>query len=236
MSNTHFQFKQFTVKHDKCAMKVGTDGVLLGAWIHTRNSQNILDVGTGSGLIALMLAQKSKALIDAIDIDGDACLQATENALASPFSQRINVYHEAFIQYSEHCKKIYDLIASNPPFFIDSLKCPDMKRSTARHSDALTAIDLIENCRHILAPEGRLALILPYEQLGLILEAAIDCKLYTCRRTDVSPHPDAIPKRFLIELSPTYQVPTYDNLTIEYEHNQYTEEYKTLTRAFYLKM
>jgi len=236
MSNTHFQFKQFTVKHDKCAMKVGTDGVLLGAWIQTRNSQNILDVGTGSGLIALMLAQKSNALIDAIDIDGDACLQATENVLISPFSQRINIYHEAFIKYVEHCKKIYDLIASNPPFFIDSLKCPDMKRSTARHSDTLTATDLIKNCRHILAPEGHLALILPYEQLDSILKAIIDCKLYTCRRTDVIPHPGATPKRFLIELSPAYHVPIYDNLTIEYEHNQYTEEYKTLTRDYYLKM
>lgn len=236
MSNTYFQFKQFTIKHDKCAMKVGTDGVLLGAWIQAKNYRNILDVGTGSGLIALMLAQKSNALIDAIDIDDDACLQATENVQMSPFSQRINVYHESFAQYAEHCEKIYELIASNPPFFIDSLKCPDKKRNTARHSDALNAIDLIKNCYHILAPEGRLALILPYEQLDLILKAAIDCKLYTCRRTDIIPHPNANPKRFLIELSPTYHIPTYNNLTIEHEHNQYTEEYKMLTRDFYLKM
>jgi tRNA1Val (adenine37-N6)-methyltransferase len=236
MSNTYFQFKQFTIRHDKCAMKVGTDGVLLGAWVQTDKCRNILDVGTGSGLIALMLAQRSHALIDAIDIDADACLQATENVQISPFSQQITVHHEAFAEYSVHCNKIYDLIASNPPFFIDSLKCPDKKRSTARHSETLLATDLIKSCHQILAPTGRLALILPYEQLSSILNVAANCELYTCRQTDVIPHPDAAPKRFLIELSPTYHTPIKDHLIIEYEHNNYTEEYKTLTRAFYLKM
>jgi tRNA1Val (adenine37-N6)-methyltransferase len=236
MSNTYFKFKQFTIRHDKCAMKVGTDGVLLGAWTQTKNCKNILDVGTGSGLIALMLAQKSDAIIDAIDIDADACLQATENVRLSPFSQQINVYHKAFSEYSTDCNKCYDLIVSNPPFFIDSLKCPDKQRSTARHSESLLTTDLIRSYYHILAPEGRVNLILPYEQLGSILKVASDCKLYPCRRTDVIPHPDAIPKRFLIELSPIYQTPVNDSLIIEYEHNNYTEAYKTLTRDFYLKM
>ena len=125
MSNPFFQFKQFTIRHDKCAMKVGTDGVLLGAWAGTESCSRILDVGTGTGLIALMLTQRSKAVVDAIDIDADACLQAQENAESSLFAGRINVFHSDLADFAQASTHLYGLIVSNPPYFVDSLKCPN---------------------------------------------------------------------------------------------------------------
>ena len=123
-------------------MKVGTDGVLLGAWASTERCQRILDVGTGTGLIALMLAQRSTASLDAIDIDLDACLQARENIAKSPFANRIQVYQTSLSEYMPDENIKYDLIVSNPPYFIDSLKCPDTKRNLARHTDTLSLPDL----------------------------------------------------------------------------------------------
>ena len=164
MSNPFFQFKQFTIRHDKCAMKVGTDGVLLGAWAGTESCSRILDVGTGTGLIALMLAQRSKAVVDAIDIDADACLQAQENAESSLFAGRINVFHSDLVDFAQASTHLYDLIVSNPPYFVDSLKCPNLQRNTARHTDTLTLEDLLQYSRKLLAPQGRIALILPYDQ------------------------------------------------------------------------
>lgn len=140
-------------------MKVGTDGVLLGAWAGTESCNRILDIGTGTGLIALMLAQRSKAVIDAIDIDADACLQAQENAESSPFAGRINVRHCALADFAQAATNLYDLIVSNPPYFVDSLKCPDRQRNTARHTDTLTLEDLLQDSRKLLAPQGRIALI-----------------------------------------------------------------------------
>src|ERR1017187_8250144 len=115
MSNTTFAFKQFTIKQDKCAMKVGTDAVLLGAWVNSVNSKNILDIGTGTGVIAIMLAQKSDANIDAIDIDEKAVQQALQNVNSCPWKERINVHHTAFQNFSANQQKKYDLIVSNPP-------------------------------------------------------------------------------------------------------------------------
>lgn len=236
MANSYFEFKQFIIRHDKCAMKVGTDGVLLGAWADIRSCTKILDVGTGSGLISLMLAQRSAAEIDAIDIDADACLQATENTEASPFGERIRVHHIPFSDYAETCNFKYDLIVSNPPYFIDSLKCPDQKRSQARHTDTLLLADLIKGSKQLLASNGRLALILPFEQLDTLQNIALSYGVYPCRRTDVIPQPEAAPKRLLIELSALKTDFTPDSLIIEEARHQYTEGYKTLTRDFYLKM
>ena len=144
MSNPFFQFKQFTIRHDKCAMKVGTDGVLLGAWAGTESCNRILDIGTGTGLIALMLAQRSKAAIDAIDIEADACLQAQENAESSLFAGRINVFHSDLVDFAQASTHLYDLIVSNPPYFVDSLKCPNLQRNTARHTDICCST--VANC------------------------------------------------------------------------------------------
>lgn len=125
MSNPFFQFKQFTIRHDKCAMKVGTDGVLLGAWAGTESCSRILDVGTGTGLIALMLAQRSKAVVDAIDIDADACLQAQENAESSLFAGRINVFHSDLADFAQASTHLYGLIVSNPPLLRRFIEMPE---------------------------------------------------------------------------------------------------------------
>ena len=239
MANPYFQFKQFTVWHDKCAMKVGTDAVLLGAWADITNSKSILDVGTGTGIIALMLAQRGMGVIDAIDIDADACAQAKENVMASPFSDRINVIHAACTEYtaSGNERKVYDLIVSNPPYFVNSLKCPDSKRSTARHTDSLPLSELIGNTCPLLSPHGRIALILPYKQKEEVKSLAQKNMLFVSRQTDVIPVRGAQPKRLLIELSHIESEETiHDTLTLEERERQRTPEYITLTRDFYLKM
>ena len=144
MPNPYFRFKKFTVYHDRCAMKVGTDGVLLGAWVNV-SGDNILDIGTGTGLISLMMAQRNeKAVIDAIDIDSDAVSQAKDNIGNSPFSNRINSWNASLQEFSSKVEKRYDVIVSNPPFFVQSLKSPNKERSVARHTDSLPVADLIK--------------------------------------------------------------------------------------------
>lgn len=238
MSNPFFQFKQFTIRHDKCAMKVGTDGVLLGAWAGTESCSRILDIGTGTGLIALMLAQRSKAAIDAIDIDADACLQAQENAESSPFAGRIKIRHSALSDFAQAGTNLYDLIVSNPPYFADSLKCPDRKRNTARHTDTLTLEDLLQDSRRLLAPQGRIALILPYDQKERLADCIRTQNLFLSKETSVIPVPGAEPKRLLAELTaePPASPVRSDRLAIEIARHQYTDEYVNLTKDFYLKM
>lgn len=238
MSNFFFQFKQFTIYHNKCAMKVGTDGVLLGAWAETESCNRILDIGTGTGLIALMLAQRSKAIIDAIDIDADACLQAQENADSSPFAGRIKIQHSAMSDFAQASTDLYDLIVSNPPYFVDSLKCPDRKRNTARHTDTLTLEDLLQDSRKLLAPQGRIALILPYDQKERLTDCIRTQKLFLSKETSVIPVPGASPKRLLAELTatPPASPALSGQLTIEITRHQYTDEYISLTKDFYLKM
>ena len=238
MTNPFFRFKKFTVYHDKCAMKVGTDAVLLGAWADTSFCRNILDIGTGTGIIALMLAQRSQATVEAIDIDKEACVQATENVAASPYTERIKVVHASCADFAaSNQQKRYDLIVSNPPYFINSLKCPDNKRTVARHTDTLLLSDLIREAQTLLSPSGRIALVLPYERLEEVKALASANHLYICRQTDVIPSPGAAPKRLLVELSATEEnIKNRDTLTIEEARHQYTPEYIALTKEFYLKM
>lgn len=236
MANPYFSFKQFTVWHDQCAMKVGTDGALLGAWATVNaNDRFLLDIGTGSGLIALMLAQRSEALIDAIDIDAPACRQATENVARSPFSGRIEVHHCPLSDYLPEARK-YDLIVSNPPYFIQSLKCPDTTRSQARHADSLSLPELLRGSLRLLAPTGRLALVLPFDQRTILLEEAEQVGLHAYRETQVSTRQGMPPKRLLIELGPETVIPQCDHLAIEDESHRYTPAFIALEKPFYLKI
>ncbi len=237
MSNSFFKFKQFTIEQDKCAMKVGTDGVLLGAWVDIENADNILDVGTGTGLIALMLAQRSQAMIDAIDIDKDAYEQAKDNSTNSPFGERIQVYHQSFAYFKASTTKQYDLIVSNPPYFVDSLKSPEIKRTLARHNDSLLLDDLIRIGKTLLTPKGRIALILPFEQEKELKQVIQSNSLYIIRHTNIVPVVNGKPKRILVEIAASSN-PVYmaDTLSIEIERHVYTTEYQQLTKDFYLKM
>lgn len=238
MANPYFRFKQFTIRHDKCAMKVGTDAVLLGAWASTEYCKSILDIGTGSGIIALMLAQRSHAEIDAIDIDADAFTQANENVACSPFANRIKVIHNSCSKFATaESVKRYELIVSNPPYFANSLKCSDSKRTIARHTDNLSLYELVSDACSLLSPTGRIALILPYEQLIEVEEIARQNALHISRQTDVIPIPGAQPKRLLVELSaPSEGIKKQNTLIIEETRHQYTPEYIELTKDFYLKM
>lgn len=237
MANPYFQFKQFTVWHDKCAMKVGTDGVLLGAWTSVENTRSILDVGCGTGLISLMLAQRCQAIIDALDIDPAACMQARENADHSPFGQRLQVIHRPFADFVTEFAGIrqYDCIVSNPPYFINSLKCPDKQRNQARHTDTLTLEELIEGSRQLLAPQGKLCLILPFDQREILLPIIYKKSLFLHKETAVLPTPTSRPKRLLVEISdtPVTEVQA-DTLTIEKERHVYTNEFIALVHAYYL--
>lgn len=235
MPNPFFRFKQFNIYHDRCAMKVGTDGVLLGAWSDFSNTRRILDIGTGTGLIALMAAQRtSDAQITAIDIDEKAVGQAQENIQASPWKDRVEAKLQDICTYME--EGLFDSIVSNPPYFVDSLKCPDSQRTTARHTDTLDARRLLEKVKRLLTPDGRFSLIIPSDQTAELLRIAEEHQLYPSRLTQVITRPGLLPKRSLVEFRNTPQNCREDELVIELERHVYSEDYIALTREFYLKM
>lgn len=229
-----FQFKQFSILHDKCAMKVGTDGVLLGAWVNVENSTRILDVGTGSGLLALMLAQRrQKATIDAIEIEENACRQACENAEDSAWRNRITVFHTSLQNFKPLEK--YDLIVSNPPFFSQSLQNPDLLRKTARHNDSLLPEELAQHAKRLLKENGRLAVIYPLHEAQLFCKAAQEIGFYIQRITHVIPSVGKNAKRLLVELQLSPCELLENKLCIEKEmRHTYTDEYISLTKDFYL--
>lgn len=236
MSNPYFRFKQFTVYHDRCAMKVGTDGVLLGAWASVEKATTALDVGTGSGLIALMLAQRnSRASVTAIDIDVKALAQAEENIKASPFSERIAVTHSAFQPFAIGCSASYDLIVSNPPFFTRSLLPPDAGRVHARHSVSLSLDELLQGSLRCLSPDGCLALILPAGRLGELVQRSATAGFTLRRLTYVFPVPGAPARRVLAELSLMQGPPVEETgLVIEEPGHRYSDAFTDLVRDFYL--
>lgn len=240
MSSPFFRFKQFTVWHDRCAMKVGTDGVLLGAWaVSMHNAQctmrNMLDIGTGSGLIALMLAQRfATAQIDAIDIEPSAVEQAQYNFLQSPWADRLNARLSA-LQDWQH-STYYDLIVSNPPYFQNSLKNPDKGRELARHTDSLSYTDLLRYTARLLAPRGIAAFVLPAETERDIIRIACENGLYCSRLTCVHSKPGKTAKRILIEFSrsPLETPPVPQTFYIESAISPRSEEYTEMTKDFYL--
>lgn len=234
MANPSFDFKQFSVRHDKCGMKVGTDGVLLGAWCATGNAMHILDIGTGSGLVALMLAQRSKAQIAGIEIDEEAASQAERNFETSPWNDRLSIYHTDILSLTTDIK--YDLIVSNPPYFDSSLQSPDQKRTAARHTETLTYTDLLQKSVELLAPKGRICLIIPADRESKIDEWCKENNLFPTHKTYVLPKPDALPKRILVELSQQNHPLLVDELVIELSRHQYSADFITLTQDFYLKM
>ena len=232
MSNPYFRFKQFTVYHDLCAMKVGTDGVLLGAWSDCKQAKTILDIGTGSGLIALMLAQRSEALIYAIDIDENACKQAKINFDNSPFFAQLIVEKAAFQHWETSLR--FDLLVSNPPYFSDSLKSFDSGRNSARHNDSLFFADLIEKSFSLMNPGGKLEVIIPFDGFEVFQSLAMENQLFLCRKTLVSSLPQKSPKRVLLEYSNKDTGYREDLLLIEKSPKIYSEEYIALTEDFYL--
>ena len=234
-----FQFKQFSIEQDRCAMKIGTDGVLLGAWTPIDNNPaNILDIGTGTGVIALMLAQRSNAQqIDALEIDEEAYEQAVDNFENSPWSDRLFCFHAGLDEFVEEPEDEYDLIVSNPPFYTEDYKSDNEQRDLARFADAMPFEDLIEAADLLLSENGIFAVIIPFKEEDRFLAIAKEYELYPFKITHVKGTPTSETKRSLLAFSrkETIDFPV-DELIIETSRHQYTPEYITLTRDFYLKM
>lgn len=228
-----FRFKQFAVEQDSVAMKVGTDGVLLGAWAECGEARRVLDIGTGTGLIALMIAQRSDAQsIVGIDIDAAAVECAASNFENSLWPERLTAIKSSAQEYGDGT---FDLIVSNPPYFVDSLLCPDSRRTVARHTTELTFEQLDSSvCRLLDRERGRFALILPTEQMESYLAMT---KLKVVRRCDVYPLPERAVKRVMVELSfDGVQSATTESLVIENgARGDFSDQYRALTADFYLK-
>ncbi len=219
-------------------MKVGTDGVLLGIWTELADCKNILDIGTGSGLIALMLAQRSggNMPIDAIDIDENAILQAQDNVIQSPF-KNIDCLHSSLQRYVTNCTRKYDLIVSNPPYFSSSLPSPDVQRTLARHTATLNIHEFFQASFSLLSERGRISLVFPYREKDILINVARNMGLYVSRITTVYPTPDSSPKRILIEFSVMNMELVYEtDLVIEEERHTYSSEFASLAKDFYLKL
>lgn len=234
MPNPYFSFKQFTVYHDRCAMKVGTDGVLLGAWADVASARRVLDIGIGTGLISLMMAQRCNAQIKAVDIDADAVEQARGNVAASPWKDRIEVELQDIGHFTSEA--LFDVIVSNPPYFADSLKCPDGQRNIARHTDSLDFDKLAESAARLLHPEGAFSVIIPTDGKEFFLRAATRYGLHLSHQTLIHTTPGADPKRVLLAFKFSVGQCVTDNLTIELSRHVYSEEYIALTKDFYLRM
>ena len=238
--NSSFYFKQFTIFQDKCAMKVGTDGILLGSWANILGNSQILDIGTGTGLLALMLAQRSQSsintVIDAVEIDHDAYLQATDNVKRSPWCDRIDVYHASIQDFAANHFKQYDLIISNPPFFENAYKSSQESRTLARHNDSLLQTDILQITAQLLKSNGHLAVIYPTDLANNFQDKAKAFNLFCDRKVYVKPTPKSSVKRILLELSKTKSLCQENMLTIEEEKHIYTKDYINLVKDFYLNL
>ena len=234
MANSFFHFKQFTVNQERSAFKVGTDGVLLGACADIAGVKSILDIGTGTGLIALMLAQRSGAIITAVEPDPGSFLQACVNASQSKWAERITVVNSSLQDYNPAGIE-FDLIVTNPPWFTGSLKNPDAGKAAARHDIALNYNDLLAGVSRLLAVKGKFQVILPCKEAAIFAVKAREHGLYCNNRLKIKPLPQAAVKRLILTFSWHEVNITERSLIIENgKRHEFTEEYKELTRDFYL--
>lgn len=238
----NFQFKKFSVNQDQTAMKIGTDGVLLGAWTPIDHHPNsILDIGAGTGIIALMLAQRTAAerakQIDALEIDEKAYEQCVENFERSPWSDRLFCFHAGLDEFIDEPEDEYDLIVSNPPFYSEDYKTDNPQRDLARFQEAMPFEDLLEAADLLLSENGIFAIIIPYKEEQRFVELAREFGLFPSRITRVKGTPTTETKRTLLAFSRNQQeIFSADELVIETARHQYTPEYIALTKDFYLKM
>ena len=235
MPNTFFRFKKFIVHQEHCAMKVGTDGVLLGAW--ARGGGRILDIGTGTGLVALMMAQRfPHAQVDAIDIDADACSQAVDNVEASPFAENVKVECLSVQRMAgdERRWTAYDAVVSNPPFFENALKAPALARNRARHNDTLPYDELFAAVRRLISSEGQFSVIIPFDYRGRLEQEAALWGFHLVRRCAIRTTPAKQPKRYLLAFClQAGELETSEGV-LEVQPGVRSEWYRQLTGDFYL--
>jgi len=233
-----FTFKEFIINQDRCAMKVGTDGVLLGAWTTVENQPaTILDIGAGTGLLSLMLAQRSLAgTIDALEIDEDAYEQCVENFERSTWADRLFCYHAGLDEFIAEIEEPYDLIISNPPFYTEAVSSGNHSRDAARQNQSLPFGELLEGVSKLLAKNGLFATIIPHKEETAFIRLAASFELYPKRILRVKGNPSAAIKRSLLEFSFAKKEVMEEELVIEIKRHKYTLAYQELTKDFYLKM
>lgn len=234
-----FQFKQFKIEQDKCAMKIGTDGVLLGAWASLENQPfSILDIGAGTGVIALMLAQRSfSELIDALEIEENAYEQCVDNFENSDWGDRLFCYHAALDEFAEEMEgETYDLIISNPPFYDENFTSTEENRNLARFTEALPFEDLVKYSAQLLAEKGKFCTIIPHKNEEELIRLASKEKLFPQKITRVRGHKNSPIKRSLLQFGFEQTTLETSELIIEIDRHVYTEDYKNLVKDFYLKM
>ena len=239
MANDYFSFKQFTIHQDRCAMKVGTDGVLLGVLAPTIDSGRILDIGTGTGLVGIMLSQRCpQAMVTGVDLDANAAKQAEENATSTGW--KIKIINKSIQDFSSQCEEKFDLIVSNPPYFINSLKAPEKNRNTARHTDELSYEELIESAEKLLSEEGKFSVIIPYSEEENFIGIANKRNLIAESSVRIIPKVGKDSKRSVITFCRCKNKINCNinvtELVIEKEERHcYSDEFKKLTADFYLK-
>ena len=235
MPNDFFRFQQFTVNQSACAMKVGTDGVLLGAWADISGRKQLLDIGAGTGLIALMCAQRSDAGITAVELDPAAAEQASENIQHSPWARRIELHCMSFQKFAAECKTRFDVIISNPPYFDNARKAESKERTAARHNDALPFTDLLKGASALLTDDGSFFCILPAEERDRFLMLAESTGLYPKKEMITRTHCGKKPMRVLFEFTRNKTECSRRELIVHEEGKaEYSAEYKAITKGFYL--
>jgi tRNA1Val (adenine37-N6)-methyltransferase len=238
MPNPYFKFKQFTIFHDKCAMKVGTDGVLLGSWAGKGTiPRRVLDIGSGSGLIALMLAQRFlEAEIEAVEIEEQCAKQCEENASASPFKDRIKSINTSIQEFALKQDVKFDLLVSNPPFFIDSFTSENDQRNTARHNHSLRQHELLKAVTDLSHQKSVFAIILPVKEGELFIVKAREYPWYLNNQVYVKGSPESKEKRVLLEFTKSANQLVKNQLIIEEKRGVYTKEFSNLVKSFYLHL
>lgn len=238
MSLQPFFFKKFSVNQDKCAMKIGTDSVLLGAWTSIKKRPfSVLDIGAGTGILSLMLSQRSDAeLIDAIEIDDNAYEQCVENFEQSPWGDRLFCYHASLEEFVEEIEDKYDLIICNPPFYPEDYKTENKSRDLARFQDAMPFAHLLKSITRLLSENGIFSVVIPFKEENRFVELALKFNLFPNRKLHVKGNQDSEVKRSLLEFSFQNTDIITSELIIEMERHQYTQDYIDLTKDFYLKI
>lgn len=238
MSSQPFKFKQFSINQDQCAMKIGTDSVLLGAWANlNHNPYSILDIGAGTGVLALMLAQRSQAeVIDALEIDDEAYEQCVANFEASPWSDRLFCYHASLVEFITEVEDEYDLIISNPPFYSEDYKSGETQRDLARFNDAMPFEHLVAAAGKFLSEQGKFVVIIPFKEEERFINISQKVNLFPNQILRIRGNTNSPIVRSLIEFSFEKSELKTNELTIEKERHNYTEDYINLTKDFYLKM
>ncbi|EOV8179190.1 TPA: tRNA(1)(Val) (adenine(37)-N(6))-methyltransferase TrmN [Raoultella planticola] len=233
-----FTFKQFFVAHDRCAMKVGTDGILLGAWAPIAQVKHVLDIGSGSGLLALMLAQRTddRVMLDAVELDEEAAAQARENVVTSPWGARIQVHLGDIQRWQPAQTRRYELIVSNPPFFAEGVPCATSQREQARYTTTLDHVTLLTCAAELITEEGFFCLVLPVDIGNTFVQRAQTMGWHLRLRTDVAETEMRPPHRVLLAFSPTAGECFSDRLIVRGPEQQYSEGFTALTQDFYLFM